>query len=136
MPKFSQESFSKLATCHTDLQTLFYEVIKYFDCQILEGFRDEATQNKDFAAGKTKLQWPNGKHNQTPSLAVDVAPYPLPDWTKSQDFIYFEIYRRYCCEVLTEGKMTHGVRFGGYFNRTKPISDSSFLDLVHFELIA
>ena len=77
MPKFSQASFSKLATCHIDLQCLFYEVIKYFDCTILEGYRNEVDQDKAFASGHTKLHWPNGKHNRNPSMAVDVTPYPV-----------------------------------------------------------
>ena len=46
MPKFSQDSFSKLSTCHPDLQVLFYEVIKYYDCTILEGYRNQVDQDK------------------------------------------------------------------------------------------
>ena len=79
MPRFSQESFSKLSTCHQDLQILFYEVIKSFDCTILEGYRNEQDQEKAFKEGNSKLHWPNGKHNSSPSRAVDVSPYPI-DW--------------------------------------------------------
>ena len=77
MPKFSQSSFSKLSTCHPDLQALFYEVIKFFDCTILEGYRNEADQESAFAKGNSKLHYPHGKHNANPSMAVDVTPYPI-----------------------------------------------------------
>ena len=55
MPKFSQESFSKLSTCHPDLQALFYEVIKYFDCTIIEGYRNQAEQEQAFKDGELKI---------------------------------------------------------------------------------
>ncbi len=85
MPKFSQESFSKLSTCHLDLQVLFFEVIRTFDCKILEGYRNEKDQETAFAAGNTQLHWPDGKHNKQPSFAVDVSPYPV-DWNNTKRF--------------------------------------------------
>src|SRR5882757_1448213 len=77
MAKFSQTSFSKLASCHIDLQAIFYEVIKNVDCIVLEGFRGQAAQERDFLEKRTTLEWPHGKHNSNPSNAVDVAPYPI-----------------------------------------------------------
>src|ERR1700692_337198 len=71
MPMFSQGSFSKLCTCHIDLQTLFYEVIKHFDCIVIEGNRGQSEQDAAFESGYTKLRYPNGKHNAIPSNAVD-----------------------------------------------------------------
>src|ERR1051325_6998817 len=88
MPKFSLSSFSKLSTCHIDLQVLFYEVIKTFDCTVLEGYRDQASQEKAFMDRKTTLQWPNGKHNSNPSNAVDVTPCPV-NWEDKDRFYYF-----------------------------------------------
>ena len=73
MPKFSNTSFSKLSTCHIDLQTIFYEVIKIFDCTIITGFRNEETQEKSFNTKKSKLDWPKSKHNKLPSLAVTIS---------------------------------------------------------------
>ena len=51
MPKFSKSSLEKLATCHIDLQTLFNEVIKTFDCIVTEGYRNQEDQEKAFASG-------------------------------------------------------------------------------------
>lgn len=45
----------------------------------MEGHRDEDRQNKLFEEGKTKVKWPDSKHNTSPSKASDSAPYPL-DW--------------------------------------------------------
>lgn len=135
MPKFSQESFSKLSTCHPDLQTLFYEVIRNFDCQILEGYRNEQDQEAAFAAGNTKLHWPHGKHNQQPSLAVDVSPYPV-DWNNTKRFYWFAGFVMGIAQKLKdEGKITHAIRYGGDWNGDKDITDNTFNDLVHFELI-
>ena len=85
MPRFSLESLKKLSTCDNQLQTLFHEVIKDFDCTIICGHRNEADQNKAFADGKSKLKWPDSKHNTSPSKAVDVVPYPV-DWLNIRSF--------------------------------------------------
>lgn len=135
MPKFSQSSFSKLSTCHSDLQALFFEVIKFFDCQILEGFRNEEDQERAFASGNTQLHWPHGKHNKKPSMAVDVAPYPI-DWKNAKRDYWFAGYVMGIAQKLKdEGKMTHAVRFGGDWNSDKNIDNENFKDLSHFELV-
>ena len=77
MPKFGQTSKENLSTCHEDLQELFNEVIKHWDCSVVEGYRDEERQNKAYREGNSKVKYPNGKHNRIPSNAVDVVPYVL-----------------------------------------------------------
>lgn len=135
MPKFSQDSFSKLSTCHMDLQTLFYEVIKNFDCQVLEGHRGQAEQEAAVAAGNSKLHYPNGKHNSIPSNAVDVSPYPV-DWNNTKRFYWFAGYVMGIAQKLKDdGKITHAIRYGGDWDGDKNIDNQSFNDLVHFELI-
>jgi len=79
MPKFGRRSLRELKTCHKDLQDILNEAIKYVDFSVLQGNRDEETQNKYFEQGKSKLKYPNSKHNPYPSLAVDLVPYPI-DW--------------------------------------------------------
>ena len=75
----------RLSTCDNDLQALFYEVIKEFDCSIICGHRGEAEQNKAFKEGNSKLKWPKSKHNTYPSRAVDVVPWPI-DWKDIKRF--------------------------------------------------
>lgn len=135
MPKFSQESFSKLATCHEDLQALFYEVIKHFDCQIIEGYRNKEAQDNAFEKGLSKFKWQNSKHNYSPSMAVDVSPYPI-QWGNLKRFYWFAGYVMGLAQKLKDdGKMSHSVRFGGDWDSDKNIDDENFRDLVHFELV-
>ncbi len=136
MPKFSQESFSKLSTCHPDLQVLFYEVIKYFDCTILEGYRNEAEQDKDYAIGTTKLTYPHGNHNHTPSMAVDVTPYPI-NFNDTKLSLWFGGYVMGIAQKLKEeGKMSHSLRWGGSWDGLGKLDRAGQLnDDVHFELI-
>ena len=83
MPSFSDKSLSKLGTCDPRLQRVFHDVIRHFDCTILEGHRDKERQNQMVEEGKSKVRWPNGKHNTVPSSAVDVTPYPSSGMTGS-----------------------------------------------------
>lgn len=88
MSAFSELSLTRLRTCHPDLQKLFLHVVKKADCSIICGFRGKEEQDKAFAAGFSKVQWPNGKHNKLPSEAVDVCPYPI-EWDNVERFEEF-----------------------------------------------
>lgn len=143
MPRFSQSSLAQLATCHHDLQALFNEVIKYFDCTISEGFRNEITQNKAYEQGFSKLRWPNGNHNHNPSLAVDVYPYPVD--LRPKNAKESEIYKFRMCffagqvkaiaRVLNaQGLMQYDLVWGCDWNDDTEIKDHDFLDFPHFEL--
>lgn len=135
MPKFSQLSFSKLSQAHHDLQVLFYEVIKTFDCKVLEAYRDEANQREAFKTGHSKLDWPKSKHNSQPAMAVDVAPYPIDFKNERRDSWFAGYVMGVAQKLKDEGKMTHAVRWGGDWDQDKDITDNKFQDLNHFELI-
>ena len=128
MPRFGKRSIGRLQTCDQKLQELFYEVVKHFDCSIIEGHRGEERQNKAFADGNSKVKYPNGKHNQNPSVAVDVAPYPI-DWSDRDRFHYFSGY------VLgIASQMGLNIRWGGDWDQDTQTKDNNFDDLVHFEI--
>ena len=128
MPKFGKSSKRRLATCHEDLQEIFNEVIKYFDCSVLCGHRGEEDQNKAFESGHSKVKWPKGRHNHNPSIAVDVAPYPI-DWKDRERMTYF------AGMVMGIAKAKGiGLRWGGDWNQNTDLKDNSFDDLPHFEL--
>lgn len=127
MPQFGKTSLEKLSTCHADLQKLFNEVIKHYDCTILEGHRSDADQLKAFNAGKSKIK-SGGKHNHSPSLAIDVAPSPL-DWNDKNKFYHFSGF------VLGIAKsLGIAIRWGGDWNENNNLKDQTFFDLPHFEL--
>jgi len=80
MPSFGRKSREALDTCDCRLVKVAETAIGLMDFSILEGHRDEQTQNRYFDEGESKLRWPDGNHNKLPSLAFDIAPYPL-DWS-------------------------------------------------------
>ena len=129
MPAFGKASQEKLATCDPRLQKVFNEVIKHFDCTVIEGHRGEAAQNKAFAEGKSKLKYPQGKHNKTPSLAADVLPNPI-DWNDTNRMRYFAGF-----VVGIAATMGIKLRWGGDWNQNTELKDNSFNDLPHFELV-
>ena len=139
MPKFSQESFSKLSTCHLDLQVLFYEVVRYFDCTVTQGHRNQHDQDEAFRLGATTLKWPNGKHNRQPAMAVDVYPYPMDLSSEPKNIARYYLFAGYVCgiaeQLKAQGKMGHSIRWGGDWDSDKDLSDQKFDDLVHFELV-
>jgi len=128
MSKFGTASAARLATCDRRLQDLFNEVIKFFDCTIIEGHRGEAAQHLAFVTGKSKLDWPNGNHNSKPSKAVDVAPYPV-DFNDTRRIGYFAGF-----VMGVAFKMGIKIRWGGDWNRNTQTKDNTFNDLVHFEI--
>ena len=128
MPRFSTKSKSKLHSCDERLINLFNKVVKHFDCMVLEGHRGEEKQNAAYDKGNCKVRYPNGKHNQSPSVAVDVAPYPI-DLADRDRFHYFGGY------VLGVAKqMGLNIRWGGDWNQDTQTKDNKFDDLVHFEI--
>ena len=128
LAKFGKRSRERLATCDERLQKVFYKVIEYVDCSVLEGYRDEKRQNKLFEEGKTKVRYPSGRHNHKPSRAVDIAPYPI-DWTDRERFHLFAGF------VLGIAQsMGIKLRWGGDWNRNFEVDDNKFDDFPHFEL--
>ena len=129
MPSFSEKSLARLATCDARLQRVFHEVVRHFDCTILEGHRDKERQNRMVAEGKSKVRWPHGKHNTVPSLAVDVTPFPIV-WDDRERQTLFAGF------VLATAKaMGVDLRWGGDWDRDTEVRDNAFDDLVHFELV-
>lgn len=128
MPKFSDKSYRKLLTCHSDLVDLFYTVIQHFDCTVICGHRDEEDQMKAYNSGHSKTPWPNSKHNILPSRAVDVIPYPI-DWEDRERMNYFAGVVKGIASC-----MGINIRWGGDWDRDTEVKDNRFDDLVHFEL--
>lgn len=129
MPRFSNRSTLALRTCHPDLQKVFTEAIKHIDFMVLEGHRGQEAQDKAFRTGYSQVRWPNGKHNKVPSLAVDIAPYPIR-WGDTERFVYF-------AGVIMgiASQMGIKLRWGGDWNQDTEVRDERFRDWGHFELV-
>ena len=137
MPSFSTTSKDRLKTCHRDLQTLFHYVIEFFDCTIVCGYRDKEAQNKAYMDGKSQVRWANSKHNKTPSMAVDVAPFNngVIDWDYEQMY-YFAGFVLGVAKMLKKyGAITSDIRLGADWDGDNEIHDQRFKDLPHFEIL-
>ena len=129
MPSYSKRSKERLETCDARLQRLFNEVIKEWDCTILCGHRGKEEQDEAFRQHRSKVQWPNGKHNSLPSRAVDVMPCPI-DW---HDIARLEQFANFVIRKADE--LGIRVRWGGDWNQNGTSRDERFFDGPHFELI-
>jgi peptidoglycan L-alanyl-D-glutamate endopeptidase CwlK len=129
MPTFSAVSKERLGTCDERLQRVFYEVIKYFDCTIIEGHRGEADQNRYNDQGKSKLRWPHGEHNSLPSRAVDAMPFPI-NWKDINRICYFAGF-----VMATALNMGIKLRWGKDWDGDTDLNDQTFNDGPHFELV-
>lgn len=131
--KFGTRSLDKLCSADYGLQSVMQVAIDtgIMDFSITEGHREEAVQNKYFESGKSKVKWPDGKHNKTPSEAVDVVPFisDKASWNKL-----------HCCVLAgvilaCASRLGISIRWGGNWDMDgEPITDQDFQDLVHFEL--
>lgn len=129
MPSFGPASLERLSNVHPELRRVMDEVIKHVDFTVLCGHRGEEEQNMAFAQGKSKLKWPDGKHNTLPSRAVDIAPYPV-NWENVREFYLFAGF------VLgVANQIGVQLRWGGDWDRDWDILDNRFNDLPHFELL-
>lgn len=129
MPSFSSRSQKHLGSAVDPLQRLFAEVVRVFDCTVITGHRGEFAQTEAYSHGLSKVQWPNSKHNSKPSLAVDVAPYPV-DWNDTNRFYYFAGYVKGMAS-----RLDIPIRWGGDWDDDTQVSDQTFMDLVHFEYV-
>jgi hypothetical protein len=130
VPSFGTRSLTNLSQCAQPLQDLFNEVIKEYDCSVICGHRNELDQTAAFDGGKSKVAWPNSKHNQVPSIAADVVPYPI-DWNNTKRFYHFAGYVQGVAE-----RMGIKIRWGGDWDGDLvDLDDQSFVDTPHFELV-
>jgi len=118
MPYFSQTSRERLETCVPILQEICFRAIQYIDFTVICGHRGAAAQEEAFRSLKSKVRWPNSKHNLSPSWAVDVAPWPL-DWGNIKRFELLS--RAILFEAATLGQR---VVWGGFWG----------WDIGHYEL--
>ena len=143
--EFSSVSKRRLSSCDKGLQDVFYEVIKYVDITILEGYRSPKRQEQMYMKGLSKLRGGQSKHNKMrlgednlPTLcscAVDAALYHKDselkvDWENREEFILLAGF------ILgVAQKLDVPLRWGGDWDRDFNPKNEHFSDLCHFELV-
>lgn len=141
MASFGKRSKDRLNTCHPDLQKICNLAIEYYDFSVLEGERTLEQQQAYFNAvpQRSKLDGikKKSKHQSSPSMAVDIAPYPIK-WNGNKARARFYMLAGYmfmASELLyASGEITHELKWGGDWDSDKNFEDQSFDDLPHFEI--
>lgn len=128
MNYLSNKSKQNLITCDDEIIMLFSYALASspIDFSVVEGYRGEEIQEKYFKEGKTKLHYPNSKHNRYPSLAVDIYPVKISylklGLTQEEAFIELSKHIKKCANLLNIK-----IKWGGDW--------SNFIDMPHWELI-
>lgn len=144
MPSFGKTSAMRLMGCHRILQLIMGNVVRRYDIIILCGRRSKADQDEAFAAGNSKVRWPDSKHNNSPSQAVDVAPFIDGKiiWGDgkalgSVEAEKIEIARMGQLIITTALFLGQGkrLRWGWDWDRDGHTYDNSFMDGFHFEIV-
>jgi len=134
--KYGRKSSEKLATCHPDIQKIMNEAIKHYDITILEGVRSLKRQEELVRTGMSKTM--NSKHLKNDdghSHAVDIALYPV-DWNDRDRFVFLQAYvKGISDQMYKSGEITHKLRLGIDWDSDGDISEHSFFDGPHVEII-
>ena len=134
MPLLGRRSIGELQSCRDELIVLFSDVVREYDCTIIQGHRTMEEQKENFRNGSTTTL--ASKHLSFPSDAVDVSPYPIPDnwgednFKEKAKFYHFAGYVKARAESLSIK-----VKWGGDWDGDKDFDDQTFDDLIHWEII-
>ena len=147
MYKLGKGSLKKLESVHHDLVKIIKLAITRtpVDFGISEGHRSLERQKELYDQGKSKIDGINkkGKHNYSPSLAIDLYAYH-PDIEVRKKLAYdvptlciiAGVIISCADELKAKGDIKHSLRWGGNWDNDGVILyDQSFDDLPHFELV-
>lgn len=134
--KFGNRSRQALATCDPRLETLAKDVLSLgiFDFGVTCGYRSQDTQEQLYFEGKTKVHWPDSKHNSKPSKAFDFVLYinGSPTWREEDKPGYYMAVGIFKALAIQQGiKLRCGADWDGDFS----IEDQGFNDVFHLEII-
>jgi peptidoglycan L-alanyl-D-glutamate endopeptidase CwlK len=162
MFKFGNRSNENLEEVHQDLQLIMEESIKVSDVDfgITEGYRAPAKQFEYYKRGREydydSDKWvisnrskvvtyldgtiKKSKHNENPAMAVDIYIYIPGKPRMAYDFSHMSyvagVITATTKRLLDEGEIKHSIRWGGNWDGDgELITDQSFDDLPHFELV-
>jgi peptidoglycan L-alanyl-D-glutamate endopeptidase CwlK len=128
MYKFSQRSLDNLKNVDERLVRICNELIKRIDFAVIEGFRSLERQKEMYDKGFSKIDGisKKGKHNYSPSLAIDIIPYKKGhnpfDGSKESDIMFDNLAKEFK-QVAKE--LGINITWGG---------DWKFIDKPHFQL--
>ena len=128
-PIFGRRSRECLATCDDRLVIVAEETLRIgMDFSVICGARGKEAQNGAFNYGFSKVRWPDSKHNETPSKALDFAPYPI-DWSDHRRF-----YLLMGLFLSTAFFLEIPIIGGHDWDYDYDLNDQSFFDIGHIQL--
>ena len=131
MPSFGRMSNERLKTVDWKILMIVEDAIQITDFTVLETYRNPTRQDVLFAQGLSKARGGDSKHNVFPSRAIDVAPWPI-DWDDTERFVklagVFEA-------VAYNLGLSDELRWGGDWDSDNRLTEETFRDYGHFELI-
>lgn len=128
MYNFSQRSLDNLKNVDERLVRICNELIKRIDFTVIEGFRTPERQKELYDKGFSKIDGitKKGKHNYSPSLAIDIIPYKKGhnpfDGSKESDIMFDNLAKEFK-QVAKE--LGINITWGG---------DWKFIDKPHFQI--
>lgn len=128
MYNFSQRSLDNLKNVDERLVRICNELIKRVDYTVIEGFRTPERQKELYDKGFSKIDGisKKGKHNYSPSLAIDIIPYKRGhnpfDGSKESDIMFDNLAKEFK-QVAKE--LGINITWGG---------DWKFIDKPHFQI--
>lgn len=128
MYKFSQRSLDNLKNVDERLVRICNELIKRIDFAVIEGFRTPERQKELYDKGFSKIDGisKKGKHNYSPSLAIDIIPYKKGhnpfDGSKESDIMFDNLAKEFK-QVAKE--LGINITWGGEWK---------FIDKPHFQI--
>lgn len=102
------------------------------DISLTCGYRKPLEQNKMFELKRSTKRWPNSKHNRYPSVAVDIAPYPYPQYEPK---LWGALGYLAGAAKLIAREEGFEVRWGGDWDGDGDMTDQNFDDLFHLEIL-
>ncbi len=104
------------------------------DVSLTCGHRPQAEQNAAYYAipQRSKVMWPNGRHNSLPSLAVDFRPWPMPNRPEKLWASLAYVAGRIIQMAAEDGVV---IRWGGDWDGDGDLTDQNWDDLFHLEIV-
>lgn len=126
---WGQKSQVCRASLRPELQLFADRLLERYegDLSIIWGHRGQKAQHQAFITKKSRVDWPNSKHNKVPSDALDIVPYPI-DWDDHAAF-----YRLHEVAVEVAEELGFIIIWGGDWDNDGDYSDQTFNDLAHYQ---
>lgn len=127
-------SNGQLATCHPKLQRVIREADRLLskrgilDLTVLCGHRGQKDQEQAVRDGASTKHWPDSRHNELPSSAVDVTPYPV-DWKDTTRQARLAGYI-----LAVADSLDIELEWGDDWNDNGRSRDETFHDMPHLQL--